>query len=146
MTQVIVKIKRLSPEAKLPKYEHHDDSGADIYSLEECNLEPLQRAAIATGISVEIPVGFEIQVRPKSGLALNHGITVLNTPGTIDAGYRGEIKVILINLGSESVLIRKGQKIAQIVVTPIEKVDFVEVMDLVDSARGIGGFGSTGLS
>ncbi len=146
MTQVIVKIKRLSPEAKLPKYEHHDDSGADIYSLEEYNLEPLQRAAIATGISVEIPVGFEIQVRPKSGLALNHGITVLNTPGTIDAGYRGEIKVILINLGAESVVIKKGQKIAQIVVTPIEKVDFVEVIDLVDSARGIGGFGSTGLS
>jgi len=145
MTPVTIKIKRLSPEAKLPKYEHPDDSGSDIYSLEECNLEPLQRAAIATGIAVEIPVGFEIQVRPKSGLALNHGITVLNTPGTIDAGYRGEIKVILINLGSEAVLITKGQKIAQLVVAPVEKVDFVEVLDLVNSARGTGGFGSTGL-
>ncbi len=142
----IVKIKRLADEAKIPNYEYVGDAGADIYSLETCTLEPLQRRAIATGISVEIPPGFEIQVRPKSGLALKHGITVLNTPGTIDAGYRGEIKVILINLGSESYVIEKGQKIAQLVTASVARMDFVEITeDLSSSLRGEGGFGSTGI-
>jgi len=142
----IVKIKRLTPEAIIPNYAHAGDAGADIYSLETCTLETLQRKAIATGISVEIPPGFEIQVRPKSGLALKHGITVLNTPGTIDAGYRGEIKVILINLGSESYVIEKGQKIAQLVTAAIARMEFTEVAeDLSSSIRGEGGFGSTGI-
>lgn len=142
----IVKIKSLTPEAIIPNYAHAGDAGADIYSLETYTLEPLQRKAIATGISVEIPPGFEIQVRPKSGLALKHGITVLNTPGTIDAGYRGEIKVILINLGSESYVIEKGQKIAQLVTASVARMDFVEITeDLSSSLRGEGGFGSTGI-
>lgn len=142
----IIKLKRLADEAIIPNYAHAGDAGADIYSLETCTLEPLQRKAIATGISVEIPPGFEIQVRPKSGLALKHGITVLNTPGTIDAGYRGEIKVILINLGSESYVIEKGQKIAQLVTASVARMDFVEITeDLSSSLRGEGGFGSTGI-
>jgi dUTP pyrophosphatase len=143
---VIIKLKRLADEAIIPKYAHTDDAGADIYSLETCTLEPLQRKAIATGISVEIPPGFEIQVRPKSGLALKHGITVLNTPGTIDAGYRGEIKVILINLGSEPFVVEKGQKIAQLVTATVARMEFTEVVEeLSSSLRGEGGFGSTGI-
>ncbi|NJL90892.1 MAG: dUTP diphosphatase [Coleofasciculaceae cyanobacterium SM2_1_6] len=143
---VIIKLKRLAEEAIIPQYAHAGDAGADIYALETCTLEPLQRKAIATGLSVEIPPGFEIQVRPKSGLALKHGITVLNTPGTIDAGYRGEIKVILINLGSESYVVEKGQKIAQLVTAVVERVEFREIIeDLSSSLRGEGGFGSTGV-
>ena len=139
----VVKIKRLKPAAQIPRYEYPDDSGADLYAIEECTLQPLERKAIPTGLCAEVPVGFELQVRPKSGLALESGITVLNTPGTIDSGYRGEIKVILINLGSESYQIRKGQKIAQLVAAPVVRVDFREVERLSESGRGIGGFGST---
>jgi len=106
----------------------------------------MARHAVATGLSAEIPKGFELQVRPKSGLALKSGLTVLNTPGTIDFGYRGEIKVILINLSSEPYQIEKGQKIAQLVVAPVANAEFQEVDELSDTARGEGGFGSTGLS
>ena len=141
----MVKVKRLHAEAILPHYEHPGDSGADLYSVIEHTLKPMERYAVPTGISVEIPVGYEIQVRPKSGLALNFGITLLNTPGTIDAGYRGEVKVILINLGNKDYSIKKGQKIAQIVLCPVVKADFHEVQELSNSSRGEGGFGSTGL-
>lgn len=141
-----IKIKKLTDDAKIPTYAHDGDAGADIYSNETVTIQPLDRKSIGTGLSVEIPVGFEIQVRPKSGLALNHGITVLNTPGTIDAGYRGEIKGILINLGSEPYTVEKGQKIAQLVLKPVLKADFIETDDLSDSVRGEGGFGSTGLT
>ncbi len=142
---VIIKIKRIHPDAKLPKYEHAGDSGADLYSVIEYTLKPLERFAVPTGLTVEIPLGHEIQVRPKSGLALSHGITLLNTPGTVDAGYRGEIKVILINLGQENYLVKKGQKIAQLVVTPVLHAEFQETDSLSDSSRGDGGFGSTGI-
>jgi dUTP pyrophosphatase len=143
--RVIVKIKRLIPEARIPEYEHFDDSGADLVAVADYHLNPLERAAVSTGIAVEIPLGYEIQIRPRSGLALKHGITVLNTPGTVDAGYRGEIKVILINLGSEPFYISQGQKIAQMVISPVVRGMFTEVESLTESQRGMGGFGSTGL-
>ena len=146
VSQVIVKIKRLIPEAKIPKYEHPGDSGADLVAVTDYTLQPMQRVAVPTGISAEVPMGFELQVRPKSGLALKHGVTVLNTPGTVDAGYRGEIKVILINLGSEPFDITEGQKIAQLVVAPVARGQFEEVDELIQSQRGNRGFGSTGLT
>jgi dUTP pyrophosphatase len=140
----IIKFKQLNPDAQLPIYAHPGDAGADLVAAEDCILQPLERKAISTGLSVEIPIGFEIQVRPRSGLALKHGITVLNSPGTIDAGYRGEIKVILINLGTAAFEITKGQRIAQMVVAPVVSAEFQAVVELADSQRGEGGFGSTG--
>lgn len=106
--QVMIKIKRLVPEAKIPQYAQPGDSGADLVAIADHTLKPMQRLAIPTGIAAEVPPGFELQVRPRSGLALNQGVTVLNTPGTIDAGYRGEIKVILINLGADPFHIRRA--------------------------------------
>jgi dUTP pyrophosphatase len=141
----IVKIKKLIPSATIPRYEHFGDSGADLVSVADYTLEPLQRVAVSTGIAAEVPVGWELQVRPRSGLALKYGITVLNTPGTIDAGYRGEIKVILINLGQETFQIKTGQKIAQLVVAPVILGQFEEVENLNESSRNQGGFGSTGV-
>jgi dUTP pyrophosphatase len=141
-----VKIKKLHPAAHVPQYAHEGDSGADLFSTVDQSLQPMERAAIPTGLSAEIPKGVELQVRPKSGLALKSGLTVLNTPGTIDFGYRGEIKVILINLSDEPYEIEAGQKIAQLVVAPVAYADFQEVVDLSDTARGDGGFGSTGLT
>ena len=140
-----IKIHRLHPDARMPKYEHEGDSGADLFSVIDYVLKPMERYPVPTGLTVEIPKGYEIQVRPKSGLALNHGITLLNTPGTVDSGYRGEIKVILINLGNTDYPIKKGQKIAQMVVMPVIQAEFKEVDELSDSSRGEGGFGSTGL-
>lgn len=139
----IIKVRRVDLEAVLPKYEHKDDSGADVFSIEDAVLEPMQRQIISTGLAVEIPPGFEIQIRTKSGLALKHGIAVLNSPGTIDAGYRGEVKVILINFGTQSFHVNKGDKIAQMVVAKVDKGNFVETDQLSQSDRGIGGFGST---
>lgn len=144
-SRVIVKIKRLVPEAKLPRYEYPVDSGADLAAVTDYTLQPMQWFAIPTGISAEVPAGFELQVRPRSGLALRHGVTVLNTPGTVDAGYRGEIKVILLNLGSEPFHTSKGQKIAQLVVAPVMRGQFEEVDNLTESQRASGGFGSTGI-
>ena len=145
-SQAIVKIKRLVPEAKLPKYEHPGDSGADLVAVADCTLQPMQWLAVPTGISAEVPMGLELQVRPRSGLAMKHGVTVLNTPGTVDAGYRGEIKVILVNLGAESFQITPGMKIAQLVVAPVVRGLFQEVDELTTSERGSGGFGSTGIA
>ncbi len=142
---VTVKLKRLSAEAHIPEYEHPGDSGADLVAIADHTLNPMQWAAIPTGLSAEVPHGYELQVRPRSGLALKHGITVLNTPGTVDAGYRGEIKVLLLNLGSEPFHITKGQRIAQLVVAPVLCAHFAEVDDLSPSNRGSGGFGSTGV-
>ena len=144
--QTIVKVKRLVPAAKLPKYEHPGDSGADLVAVAEHTLKPIQWLAIPTGISAEVPMGFELQVRPRSGLALKHGVTVLNTPGTVDAGYRGEIKVILLNLGAEPFQVTPGMKIAQLVVAPVVRGVFQEVDELSLSQRGSGGFGSTGIA
>jgi dUTP pyrophosphatase len=128
----------------LPKYATEDAAGLDIASAEERTLEPGARHAFATGFAIEIPPGYEVQVRPRSGLAIRHGITCLNTPGTIDSDYRGEVKVILINLGSEPFAVARGERIAQLVPAPVLRAHFSEETSLAETARGSGGFGSTG--
>ncbi|APM38530.1 dUTP diphosphatase [Clostridium kluyveri] len=137
-------VKRINKEAILPFYAHEGDAGLDLFSVEEVLIKPMERKLIATGIKIQLPPNTEGQVRPRSGLALAHGITLLNSPGTIDEGYRGEIKVLMINLGQENFLIKKGMKIAQMVIKPIEQVLIKEVVELKDTERGEGGFGSTG--
>jgi dUTP pyrophosphatase len=128
----------------LPAYATEHAAGLDVVSAEDLTLEPGGRHAFATGFAIEIPAGYEVQVRPRSGLAMRHGITCLNTPGTIDSDYRGEVKVILVNLGSEPFPVARGERIAQLVPAPVLRADFVEVRELAESARGSGGFGSTG--
>ncbi|MEM8504960.1 MAG: dUTP diphosphatase [Cyanobacteria bacterium P01_D01_bin.1] len=140
-----VKILRLAENAKLPRYEHDDDSGMDLYAIASHTIGPSETALIPTGIAIELPPNTEAQVRPRSGLALNHGITVLNTPGTVDAGYRGEIRIILINHGKQAFEVLPGMKIAQMVITPVIHVTLEEASALSESARAEGGFGSTGL-
>ena len=144
MTKIL--IKRFSKEIPLPKYETSGSSGMDLAAnlKSEISIESGKTAIIPTGISLSIPKGFEIQIRPRSGLAAKKRISVLNTPGTIDADYRGEIKVILINLGSETFIVEKGLRIAQMVVCPVVKAKFEEVTELNETKRGRGGFGSTG--
>ena len=144
MQTIEIKFQKLHPEAQIPSYAHIGDAGADVYAVSEVTVEPQKRAAVPTGLAVNIPIGYEIQVRPKSGLALKHGITVLNSPGTVDAGYRGEIQVIVINLGDAAYTFAKGQKIAQLVLKPVIQASYVEGK-LGTSDRGVGGFGSTGL-
>ena len=149
MTQEItIKVKRLShsQDIKLPTYATSGCSGVDLPAaiLTSINLEPKDYVLIPTGLSILVPKGFEAQVRPRSGLALKHGITVLNSPGTIDSDYRGEIKVILINFGKLPFTIDRGMRIAQLVVNQINYVSWQEVNDLSDSGRGKSGFGSTG--
>ena len=141
-----IKLNRLPHGAglPLPQYASEHAAGLDVCAAEELTLEPGQRHAVATGFSIEIPHGHEVQVRPRSGLALKHGITCLNTPGTIDSDYRGEVKVILVNLGHEPFPIRRGERIAQLVPAAVLRADFVEAEVLGESARGGGGFGSTG--
>ena len=140
-----VKILRTDPAAQLPAYAHPGDAGMDVRSIEEMTLAPGARALVRTGLVMELPPDAEAQVRPRSGLALKHGVTVLNAPGTIDAGYRGEVGVILINLGDVPFKVEKGMKIAQIVVSPVAQVEVVEVTSVDETDRGAGGFGSTGV-
>jgi dUTP pyrophosphatase len=146
-SKVEIRVKRLNHGAglPLPAYASAGAAGMDICSAENLILRTGRRVAVATGFAFAIPQGFEVQVRPRSGLALKHGITCLNTPGTIDCDYRGEVKVILINLGEEDFPINKGDRIAQLVVAPAPQALTVEVEDLDDTARGAGGFGSTGV-
>lgn len=134
--------------AVLPEYKTAGAAGADVCALldEPVTLAPMQRALIPTGLSFAIPAGYEVQVRPRSGLAAKNGITCLNAPGTIDSDYRGEVKVILINLGQEPFTVRNGDRIAQLVVAPVTTGDFRAVTELDVTARGNGGFGSTGVS
>lgn len=139
-----LKVKRLSSKAILPAYSHAGDAGLDLYCVDDRELAPGKIALVLTGIAIELPEGTEAQIRPRSGLALRHGITVLNSPGTIDQGYRGEIGVILINHGDATFRIARGTKIAQLVIQPVILVEVEEVLDLSESARGVGGFGSTG--
>ncbi len=131
--------------AKVPAYAHKGDAGVDLYAAEEMLMDPMKVCLIPTGISMAIPEGYEGQVRPKSGLALSHGIALVNSPGTIDSGYRGEIKIIAINLGKQSYLVEKGKKIAQMVFQKVEHAKFEEVQELDLTMRNAGGFGSTGL-
>ena len=143
---VPVQIKRLPHGAglPLPAYATSGAAGMDIVSAEQVTIAPGARHAVATGLAVAIPEGFEIQVRPRSGLALKHGISVPNTPGTIDSDYRGELKVILVNLGHEPFAIAPGDRIAQLVLAPVVQAVWDEVADLDATERGEGGFGSTG--
>ena len=140
-----VKIKKLNEDAIIPKFAHIGDAGMDLYSVSEVEIPAGETRLIKTGIAIQLPHMTEAQVRPRSGLALKNSITVLNTPGTIDEGYRGEIGVILINHGKETFNVEKHMKIAQMVVKPIYEVTTVEVEELTDSERGEGGFGSTGV-
>lgn len=141
-----IKILKLSESAIFPRYEHLDDSGMDLFSIEDQEILPGEAKLIYTGIAVELPIGTEAQIRPRSGLALKHSITVLNTPGTIDAGYRGEIGVILINHGKTTFYVSKGMRIAQMVIAPVLHVEIEEAKELNETLRGSGGFGSTGFS
>jgi dUTP pyrophosphatase len=140
-----LKIRKLRPDAFLPSYAHgsHEDAGMDLRAVEDAVLRPGIPFAVPTGFAMELPPGYEAQVRPRSGLALKHAITVPNSPGTIDPAYRGEVKVILLNLGREDYQIHAGDRIAQMVVARYEGVEVVET-ELADSARGEGGFGSSG--
>ena len=139
-------IKRLSKEVSLPKYETSGSSGMDLAANidDKITIDSGKTVIIPTGLSLSIPKGFEVQIRPRSGLAAEQKITVLNTPGTIDADYRGEIKVILINLGKDSFIVERGLRIAQMVVCPVVQAQLKEVNDLSETERGKGGFGSTG--
>jgi dUTP pyrophosphatase len=141
-----IKIKRLNKQSIIPFYEHFNDSGLDLISIEEVEILSGNSHLIPTGIAIELPPNTEAQIRPRSGLALKHQITVLNTPGTIDEGYRGEIGVILINHGKQTFKVTKGMKIAQMVIAPVIRVEIEEVDQLSDTSRGSGGFGSTGIT
>ncbi|KYG64910.1 deoxyuridine 5'-triphosphate nucleotidohydrolase [Bdellovibrio bacteriovorus] len=147
MQKVNVKIKKLENfNGELPQYQSVGASGFDVRAqlASPVVLNPGQRAMIPTGLSFEIPLGFEIQARPRSGFAAKNGITVLNTPGTIDADYRGEVKLIIINLGTEAVTINDQERCAQLVIAPVYQAQFEVVGDLSETVRGAGGFGSTG--
>ena len=141
-----IQIKKISNEVLTPKYETLGSSGMDLaaYIKQDIIINPGDKVVIPTGFSLSIPRGYEVQIRPRSGLAAKKGMTVLNTPGTIDSDYRGEIKVILINLGKDEFIVKNGERIAQMVFCPIKQVIMEEVKELPETERGIGGFGSTG--
>lgn len=140
-----VLVQRLDPDLPLPAYAHPGDAGADLVAAVDVTLRPGERALVPTGIALALPPGYVALVHPRSGLAARHGLSIVNTPGTIDAGYRGEIKVLLINHDPESAIeLRRGDRVAQLVIQRFETARFVEVEGLPDSARGVGGYGSTG--
>ncbi|PZN74822.1 MAG: dUTP diphosphatase [Candidatus Methylumidiphilus alinenensis] len=146
MTQpVTVRFMKLEEGATLPCYAHSGDAGMDLVAFQEVSIPAGDAALVRTGLSIQLPPGTEAQVRPRSGLALKRKVTVLNTPGTIDEGYRGEIGVILINHGKEDFIAEKGMKIAQLVIKPVLRVEIEEADSLTETARGIGGFGSSGV-
>ena len=140
-----VRITKIKDNAVVPHYAHKGDAGVDLYSTEDNTLKPGERALISTGIKIAVPKGYEAQVRPRSGLAIKHGISVCNTPGTIDSGYRGEVCVILINHSNEIFKVEKGMRIAQMIINKVEEVEFEEVDELDSTTRGEGGFGHTGI-
>jgi dUTP pyrophosphatase len=143
---VVVRFKKLRPQAALPRYMSAEAAGMDLASAADgpVTLEPGARVGVPTGLAMELPPGFEGQVRPRSGLAIKHGITVVNAPGTIDSDYRGELVVLLVNLGREPYTIEPGSRIAQLVIAPVTQAAVEEVGDLSSTARGGGGFGHTG--
>jgi dUTP pyrophosphatase len=147
MSPVQVLITRLDPDLPLPRYAKGGDAGADIVSRIDITLAPGERALVPTGIAIALPDGYVALVHPRSGLAIKHGVTMVNAPGTVDAGYRGELQIILINHDkSEPVSFKRGDRIAQLVIQKVERAEFVEVQELPGSGRGTGGFGSTGRS
>ena len=139
-----LQVQRLDPRAILPSYAHPGDAGLDLAALDPVRLGPRERAAVATGLAIAVPEGWVGLVHPRSGLARRHGLTVANAPGTIDAGYRGEVQVVLINLGEDIVEIAAGDRIAQLLLQQVGSARIVEARDLDQTARGVGGFGSTG--
>lgn len=139
-----IPLKRLDPGLPVPAHAHAGDGGVDLHAAESITLAPGEFRAVPTGIAVAIPQGYVGLIAPRSGLAVRHGVSLVNTPGILDAGYRGEIKAILINHGPESVAVARGDRIAQLVVVPVVEQEFVEVDELPESSRGEGGFGSTG--
>ena len=143
--QLELRVVRLDPTVPLPAYAHDGDAGMDLTAATEVSLAPMGRAAVSTGLAVAIPPGWVGLVHPRSGLARRHGVTVANAPGTIDAGYRGELMVLLINLGTEAVTLERGDRIAQLLLQPVGRATVVEATHLDDTTRGDGGFGSTGL-
>jgi dUTP pyrophosphatase len=146
MSEVPLKIQKIHPRVGLPKYESDGAAGMDLRAFldEDVTVPPAGRVKIPTGLKIEIPGGFEGQVRPRSGLAINSGLTVLNSPGTIDSDYRGDLDIILINLGEKNVIIKDGQRIAQLVIAPVSRAVITEADTLEETKRGSGGFGSTG--
>lgn len=145
MSKVQVLVKRLDPSVPLPRYGKAGDAGADITTRVDITILPGERALVATGLFIALPSGFAAFVHPRSGLAIKHGVSMVNTPGTVDAGYRGELQVILINHDlREPISFKKGDRIAQLVIQRVEAADFVEVEELPGSERAAGGFGSTG--
>ncbi|MCW2797795.1 dUTP diphosphatase [Nocardioides sp.] len=140
-----IQVVRLDPDLPLPAYAHPGDAGADLLAAVDVVLTPGERALVPTGVSIALPDGFVALVHPRSGLAARHGLSIVNTPGTVDAGYRGEIKVLLINHDpDEPIELRRGDRIAQLVIQRFERASFVEVSELPESPRGVGGYGSTG--
>lgn len=140
-----IAVTQLDPELPLPSYAHPGDAGADLLTTVDVTLAPGERALVPTGIAIALPEGYVALVHPRSGLAARHGLSIVNTPGTVDAGYRGEIKVLLVNHDlSESIVLRRGDRIAQLVVQRFERARFVAVDALPESVRGSGGYGSTG--
>ena len=137
-------LRKLHPDAIIPQYQHEGDAGMDLHAIEAVAIAPHRTALIKTGLAAEIPSDTELQIRPRSGLALNHSLTVLNSPGTIDSNYRGEIGVILINHGVETFQVKPGMRIAQMVMTKLIRAEIREVTKLSDTTRSTGGFGSTG--
>jgi len=144
MKNITLKIKKLHADAQAPSYAHPGDAGMDIFSVEEIDIPSGESRLVHTGIAIELPAGTEAQIRPRSGLALKNKVTVLNSPGTIDEGYRGEVGIIIINHGKDNFHISKGMKIAQMVVQPVLTALIEESASLSDTHRGSGGFGSTG--
>jgi len=142
---MILKVRKLDRTAILPQYAHEGDAGLDVFSNEDISIVPGESRLVHTGIAIELPPNTEAQVRPRSGLASKHQVTVLNAPGTIDAGYRGEVCVLMINHGKLAFRVEKGMRIAQVVVQPVLRVQIAEVDELSDTKRGTGGFGSTGM-
>lgn len=142
---MMLRFKRIHPDAVLPSYAHPSDAGMDVRSVDDLVIPPGKRALVHTGLVMLLPPMYEAQVRPRSGLALKCGVTVLNTPGTIDSGYRGEVGVILANFGDADFQVKKGDKIAQIVVAPVTQPEIMETDTIDDTDRGAGGFGSTGI-
>jgi dUTP pyrophosphatase len=140
-----IKFKKVHPEAIIPKFQKDGDAGLDIHAIEDFILNPGEHSLIGTGLKIEIPKGFEAQVRPRSGLALKNKITILNSPGTIDSGYRGDIGIMLMNHSKEKFEIKKGDRVAQLIIAKHETPEIIEVNELEDSERGEGGFGHTGV-
>lgn len=145
MNTYSLKIEKINDKAIIPSYAHEGDAGLDLYSVEKLILEPGQRALVHTGIKIELPKSTEAQIRPRSGLALKNGISLVNSPGTIDEGYRGEIGIIVINHGQDTFIVEEGMKIAQMVIKPVWRVEVQEVSSLSDSDRGEKGYGSSGI-